>query len=111
MTREEILEKSRQENKHADEREKQIKANSGTVSRNAALMVCVLLMRLNMQYDGPWSFHFALFALATGMGAARSWFVWFRLKKKIELFYAIGYTLMFLVSIYYVVTYLMIERT
>ena len=111
MTREEILEKSRQENKHADEREKQVKTNAGVASRNAALMVCVLLMRLNTQFDGSWSFHFALFALATGMGAARSWFVWFRLQKKIELFYAIGYTLMFLVSIYYVVIYLVMERT
>lgn len=110
MTKEEILEKSRQENKHSDEREKQIQTNAGVVSRNAALMVCALLMRLNTQFDGSWSLHFALFALASGMGAARSWFIWFRLKKKIELFYAIGYTLMFLVSIYYVVSYLMIER-
>ena len=111
MTKEEILEKSRKENRNSDEREKQIQTKAGTVSRNAALMVCALLMRLNTRFDGSWSFHFALFALATGMGAARSWFIWFRLRKKIELFYAIGYTMMFLVSIYYVITNLMLERS
>ena len=106
MTKEEILEKSRKENKGTDEREKQAYDKAGVASRNAALMVCLLLMRLNARFDGADSITWAIFALSTGMGAARTFVMWRNLGKKIDLFYAIAYVLMFLVCIYYFVTYL-----
>ena len=53
MTKEEILEKSRMENKGMDEREKEIHAKTGNVAGAASLVLGCLIAIINVIADGP----------------------------------------------------------
>lgn len=70
MTREEILEKSRVENKHMDEREQNVSRFSKGVSGAFGLLLCMLLNLINSSNHGPEAVGHAMWTIASGIYAA-----------------------------------------
>lgn len=82
MTREEILEKSREENKGMDERELQSMFQGGYLSHSIGLVLCSLVRLLNSHFDGPNSTNYAVWFVLFGMYAAYFWTLAQKSRKK-----------------------------
>ena len=72
MTREEILEKSRNDNASGDEREKEIHREASSYSHIIGLLLCILVRIVNRHYDGPISVDTAAALIWIGMYAVNS---------------------------------------
>lgn len=84
MTREEILEKSRRQNKGMDEREQQVRIWAGKVSQSFGVILCLLVSTANMLFDGPRMVTIAVLMVYTGMGVSQYIASAFRLKKPLD---------------------------
>lgn len=73
MTKDEILEKSRKENKGMDERELQSMYQSGYFSHAFGLFLCSTVTLINRHYGGPKSVNDAVYFVTFGMFAAYVW--------------------------------------
>lgn len=82
MTREEILEKSRRENKGMDERERQSMFQGGYFSHSIGLVLCSIIHLLNSHYGGPKSVNDAVWFVLFGMYAAYFWTLAQKTRKK-----------------------------
>ena len=72
MTKEEILEKSRNDNASGDEREKEIHREASSYSHIIGLFLCILVRIVNRHYDGPKSVDTAAALIWIGMYAVNS---------------------------------------
>ena len=72
MTKEEILEKSRNDNASGDEREKEIHRDASSNSHIIGLFLCILVRIVNHFYDGPQSVGIAAELIWAGMYAVNS---------------------------------------
>ena len=69
MTKDEILEKSRNENKGFDEREQQTRIMAGNISQSFGVFLCLLTSMINRYFDGPRVVTIAVLMIYVGMGA------------------------------------------
>ena len=72
MTKEEILEMSRNDNASGDEREKEIHREASSYSHIIGLFLCILVRIVNHFYDGPQSVDMAAALIWIGMYAVNS---------------------------------------
>ena len=98
MTKEEILEKSRRENKDFDEREYQVLIQAGNMARGIGLVLCCLVVFLNIRFDGPRSVRCAAWAINFGMMAVQYWVSAIRLKKTGDWVMAVLISVFFLLT-------------
>lgn len=82
MNKEEILAKSRQENKDADERETQIKLKAISISRSVGIMLCFVILLLETIMLDTSIIGFACLTINFSMRATESWVTTLILKKK-----------------------------
>lgn len=98
MTKEEILEKSRNENKGFDEREYQVQIQAGNMARGIGLVLCCLVVFLNIRFDGPRSVRCAAWGINFGMMAVQYWVSAIRLKKTGDWVMAVLISVFFLLT-------------
>lgn len=99
MTKEEILEKSRKENKGFDEREQQTKIMAGNISQSFGVILCLLTSMINRYFDGPRIVTIAVLMIYVGMGASQYIVSAIRLKKVSDWVMALCLTAVFVLSI------------
>ncbi len=99
MNKEDILEKSRKENKVADERELHIRLKAGRIAKAFGIVIAFLLVLIEgVFFDMPVIGWTAL-TIAFGMNAIEDWIVVISTKKKTELFAVIFDTAMLICSL------------
>ena len=98
MTKEEILEKSRKENKGFDEREQQTRIMAGNISQSFGVFLCLLTSMINRYFDGPHIVTVAVLMLYVGMGASQYIVSAIRLKKFSDWLMALFLTTVFVLS-------------
>lgn len=89
MTREEILLKSRLENKDFDEREQQVHLQASELAFRIGLVLCLLIMMVIRTFDGPKSALYAAWTIYFCMTAIQRWIIWIKLKKRSDLLFTI----------------------
>lgn len=92
MTREEILEKSRKENKSSDEREQQISNRARAISGAIGLTLCMLLNLINSYNHGPAAVGSAMWTVACGIYAPGYYISAAALKRKSDWILAVAFT-------------------
>lgn len=98
MKKEEILEKSRLENKEMDEREQQIRLKAIKISRSIGIALSFLILLVDEIFYGSNIIGFICLVITYGMTAFEQWFVTLTLKKKIANFNLIFDTIFFIIS-------------
>ena len=99
MTKEEILEKSRNENKGFDEREQQARIMAGNISQSFGVFLCLLTSMINRYFDGPRVVTIAVLMIYVGMGASQYIVSALRLKKVSDWVMALFLTAVFVLSV------------
>ena len=99
MTKEEILEKSRNENKCFDEREQQTRTMAGNISQSFGVFLCLLTAMINRYFDGPRVVSTAVLMIYVGMGASQYIVSALRLKKVSDWVMALFLTAVFVLSV------------
>ena len=99
MTKEEILEKSRNENKGFDEREQQARIMAGNISQSFGVFLCLLTSIINRYFDGPRVVTIAVMMIYVGMGASQYIVSALRLKKVSDWVMALFLTAVFVLSV------------
>ena len=99
MTKEEILEKSRNENKGFDEREQQTRTMAGNISQSFGVFLCLLTAMINRYFDGPRVVSTAVLMIYVGMGASQYIVSALRLKKVSDWLMALFLTAVFVLSV------------
>ena len=90
MTREEILEKSRKENKGMDERELNAVMRGGSIAKGVGLLLCILVVFLTDTLGGDPSASLGAFAIYWGMYGTDRTYRWWKLRERSDLLLAIG---------------------
>ena len=99
MTKDEILEKSRKENKGFDEREQQARIMAGNISQSFGVFLCLLTAMINRYFDGPRVVTIAVLMIYVGMGASQYIVSALRLKKVSDWVMALFLTAVFVLSV------------
>lgn len=94
MTREEILAKSRKENKNMDEREQRISNRARAISGAIGLTLCMLLNLVNTYNRGPAAVGSAMWTVACGIYATGYFISAGELKRKSDWVLAVAFTCM-----------------
>ena len=89
MTKEEILEKSRNENKNMDEREQKIALQASMAAKISGMAVCVLISFVAKYLGCPQSLVLAVWTVYWGMMMGEYWYLFIRLRKRFHLIAAI----------------------
>lgn len=92
MNKNEILEKSRNENKNADPYEMEINAKAGSYGVIAALILCFILFLI--QIFAGHGLNYGLWAICSILNAAASCYKAAKLKTKNLTFIAVSYSIM-----------------
>ena len=103
MTKEEILARSRDENKNSDEREQQITNRARAISGAIGLTLCMLLNLINTYNNGPAAVSSAMWAVACGIYAPGYLISALELKRKSDLVLGICFAV---VGILHLIQYL-----
>ena len=90
MTREEILEKSRKENKHMDERELNALLKGGSIAKGVGLLLCILIVFLSDTFGGDPTASLGAFAIYWGMYGTDRAYRWWKLRERSDLLLAVG---------------------
>lgn len=90
MTREEILEKSRKENKAMDEREQAVVLRGASIAKGVGLLLCVLIVFLSDTFGGDPTASLGAFAIYWGMYGTDRAYRWWKLRERSDLLLAIG---------------------
>ncbi len=94
MTKEEILEKSRNENKNQDVYEKDVIIQGNRYACIAAGLLATVFLIIQIVTGG--GTNYGLYAIVFTMPMAGFWFKYIKLRKRHELFAALAYTLIVL---------------
>lgn len=94
MTKEEILEKSRKENKNTDEREQQVSSRAKAISGAIGLTICMILNLINAYNNGPAAVNSAMWTVACGIYAPGYFISARALKRKSDWVLAVGFTVL-----------------
>lgn len=89
MTREEILAKSRNENRGNDERERKIALQASTAAKISGMAVCVLISFIARYLGCPQHLIMAVWTVYWGMMIGEYWYLFIRLRKRFHLVAAI----------------------
>ncbi|MBR2048054.1 MAG: hypothetical protein IJ960_05595 [Oscillospiraceae bacterium] len=89
MDRDEILEKSRKENRNMDEREQQIARQASIAAKVSGMTACLLVSIVAKCLGCPQYLFFALWTVYWGMNLGEFWYRAIRLKKRNDLLAAI----------------------
>ena len=92
MTKEEILARSRDENKNSDEREQQITNRARAISGAIGLPLCMLLNLINAYNNGPAAVNSAMWTVACGIYAPGYFISAAQLKRKSDWILGIAFT-------------------
>lgn len=90
MTREEILEKSRSENKIMDEREQNVALRSGSIAKGVGLLLCMLVVFLGDVLGADPAAGLGAFAIYWGMYGTERGYRWWKLRERSDLLLAVG---------------------
>ena len=90
MTREEILAKSRSENKAMDEMEQNVIVRGGSIAKAAGLALCMFIVFLTDTFGGDPTASFGAFAIYWGMYGTDRIYRWKKLRRKGDLWLAVG---------------------
>ena len=90
MDKEEILEKSRKENKNRDIYEKDVIIQGNRYACIAAAVFATVFFVIQILIGG--GMNYGLYAVVFSMPAAGSWFKFYKLRKKWDLLFAVCYT-------------------
>lgn len=100
MTREEILAKSRKENKNMDEREVNVLVKAGNLAGSASIVLACLIAIFNVLADGPESLNAAIWAVVWCSNAIQYGYQALYLKKRSYWFFTALFAASGLASIY-----------
>ena len=90
MTKEEILEKSRKENKGMDERELNAVMRGGSIAKGVGLLLCILIVFVSDTFGGDPSASLGAFAIYWGMYGTDRGYRWWKLRERSDLLLAVG---------------------
>lgn len=90
MTREEILAKSRNDNKAMDEMEHHVMVQSGNIAKAVGLALCMIIVFLTDTFGGDPTASFGAFAIYWGMYGTDRAYRWWKLRNKSDLWFSIG---------------------
>ena len=90
MTREEILEKSRTENKGMDEMELYTIFRGGSIAKGVGLALCMLMVFLGDVLDADPAAGLGAFGIYWGMYGTDRAYRWWKLRERSDLLLAIG---------------------
>lgn len=106
MTREEILEKSRAENKTMDEREQGVILRGSSIAKGVGLALCLLVVFLGDVLGADPSSGLGAFAIYWGMYGTDRAYRWWKLRERFDLLLAVGsfaFTIALMVTFLYVI--------
>ena len=90
MTKEEILEKSRKENKAMDEREQAAVLRGGSIAKGVGLALCMLMVFLGDVLGADPAAGLGAFGIYWGMYGTDRAYRWWKLRERSDLLLAIG---------------------
>ena len=103
MTREEILEKSRKDNKIMDEREQAVILRSASIAKGVGLALCMIVVFVGDVLGADPAAGLSAFAIYWGMYGTDRGYRWWKLRERSDLLLAVG---SFAFCIAFVVAYL-----
>ena len=90
MTRDEILEKSRKENKAMDEREQAAVLRGGSIAKGVGLALCMLMVFLGDVLGADPAAGLGAFGIYWGMYGTDRAYRWWKLRERTDLLLAVG---------------------
>ncbi len=99
MNKEEILAKSRNENKTADEYEMHVRLKAGRISKAIGVAIAFILVLIETIFLDSSVIGWTALTIAFGMNAVEDWIIVIRAKAKKEWFSTILDTVIFIASI------------
>lgn len=102
MTRDEILAKSRNENKKMDEHQVHIADKAGRISMGVSILLCALITLVNSIFEGPAAISQTAWTVISGTHAANYWYQGIHLKDRSYILIAASYTVLFVLFGYLV---------
>ena len=90
MTKDEILEKSRKDNKGMDEMELYTIFRGGSIAKGVGLALCMLIVFLTDTFGDNPTASFGAFAIYWGMYGTDRAYRWWKLREKSDLWLTIG---------------------
>ena len=90
MTREEILEKSRKDNKGMDEMELYTIFRGGSIAKGVGLALCMLMVFLGDVLDADPAAGLGAFGIYWGMYGTDRLYRWWKLQERFDLLLAVG---------------------
>jgi len=99
MNKEEILAKSREENKNADERELNIRLKAGKIAKAFGIAIAFILVFIETVFFEESAIGWTALTIAFGMNTIEDWVSFVSIKKKTDLFSVIFDTTVFIFSI------------
>lgn len=101
MKKEEILARSRSENKNRDIYEQEVLKQGGGVAIFVAMILASIFVIAQMVLGG--GFNYGLYAIVFAFPTTAFWVKWFRIKQRHELIMAVCYTVIVIVfSVYHI---------
>lgn len=99
MNKDEILAKSRKENKSADEYETHIRLRAGKISKAVGVVLAFILVLIETIFLDSSVIGWTALTIAFGMNAVEDWIIVIKAKPKTEWFSIIFDTLIFIASV------------
>ena len=96
MTRDEILNKSQQENKNGDERELQVNAKAGEIAFRGGGALCMIWVLIDHLIHDAYTIALPLFSLYAFMGAVSELYTGIVLRSKFKIILGIIYAAIFI---------------
>ena len=90
MTKDEILEKSRKDNKGMDEMELYTIFRGGSIAKGVGLALCMLIVFLTDTFGANPTASFGAFAIYWGMYGTDRLYRWLKLRERFDLLLAVG---------------------
>ena len=90
MTRDEILARSRKENRTGDELEQHVISRGGSIAKGVGLALCMLIVFLTDTFGDNPTASFGAFAIYWGMYGTDRLYRWVKLRERFDLLLAVG---------------------